>query len=339
MSTSGGEGTRTLGLRLAKPPLFQLSYTPEPRTALGVGNRGQSRTADSMLGRRSDDTGPTRRRRPAGVGHNGSREAHTIEAREPHPDGAGCRGSGNHRGRLFGNPEPARRSPSSGSVAIDQPDHRCRPDPDGHLGTDHDDRGPHDDHVHDEQAPATSPPTTTTVTTTPATTPAALGAPAPGFVAGHVTAVGDSVMLDYQTPLEADIPGVDVEAAVSEQWGAGEEELSQLKAEGRLGAEVIVALSTNGPITATDFANMMNVLSGASHVVFVNIHVDRPWQDPNNAVLAQGAAGYPRVVIADWATLAAANPEWFGPDGTHLAIDGTGAQALASLIATTLSNG
>ena len=32
----------------------------------------------------------------------------------------------------------------------------------------------------------------------------------------------------------------------------------------------------------------------------------------------------PRVVIADWATLAAANPEWFGPDGTHLAIDGTG---------------
>ena len=186
---------------------------------------------------------------------------------------------------------------------------------------------------------ATSPPTTTTVTTTPATPPAALGAPAPGFVAGHVTAVGDSVMLDYQTPLEADIPGVDVEAAVSEQWAAGEEELSQLKAEGRLGAEVIVALSTNGPITATDFANMMNVLSGASRVVFVNIHVDRPWQDPNNAVLAQGAASYPRVVIADWATLAANNPGWFGPDGTHLAIDGTGAQALASLIATTLSNG
>jgi hypothetical protein len=185
----------------------------------------------------------------------------------------------------------------------------------------------------------TTPPATTTVTTPPATTPPALGAPAAGFVAGHVTAVGDSVMLDYQTPLEADIPGIDVEAAVSEQWAAGEEELSQLKAEGRLGAEVIVALSTNGPITATDFANMMNVLSGASRVVFVNIHVDRPWQDPNNAVLAQGAASYPRVVIADWATLAANNPGWFGPDGTHLAIDGPGAQALASLVATTLSNG
>jgi hypothetical protein len=182
-------------------------------------------------------------------------------------------------------------------------------------------------------APAAS---TTTTTTSRVT---ALPPPAAGFVAGHVTAVGDSVMLDYQTPLEADIPGVDVEAAVSEQWAAGEEELTQLKAEGRLGAEVIVALGTNGPITATDFSAMMTVLQGASRIVFVNIHVDRPWQDPNNAVLAQGAANYPGVLIADWASLAAANPEWFGPDGTHLAIDGPGAQALASLITSTLSSG
>jgi len=146
-------------------------------------------------------------------------------------------------------------------------------------------------------------------------------------------------MLDYQTPLESDIPGVDVEAAVSRQWRAGEEVFAQLKAEGQLGAEVIVALGTNEPITATDFAGMMTVLQGASRIVFVNIHVDRPWQDPNNAVLARGAASYPRVLIADWATLAANNAQWFGSDGTHLAIDGTGAQALASLIATTLSSG
>jgi hypothetical protein len=146
-------------------------------------------------------------------------------------------------------------------------------------------------------------------------------------------------MLDYQTPLQADIPGIDVEAAVSRQWETGEQILTQLKADGQLGAEVIVALGTNGPITTTDFDNMMSILQGASRVVFVNIHVDRPWQDPNNAVLAQGAAAYPRVVIADWAALAAQNPDWFGPDGTHLAIDGPGADALASLITTTLSNG
>jgi hypothetical protein len=179
-------------------------------------------------------------------------------------------------------------------------------------------------------------PTTPTSTTTTTST---LPPPAAGFLPGHVTAVGDSVMLDYQTPLQTDIPGITVEAAVSRQWAAGEDVLAQLKAEGQLGAQVVVALGTNGPISSTDFTDMMNILQGASRIVFVNIHVDRPWQDPNNAVLAQGAATYPRVVIADWADLADSNPGWFGADGTHLAIDGPGAQALASLITTTLSEG
>jgi hypothetical protein len=191
---------------------------------------------------------------------------------------------------------------------------------------------------------ATRPPakahvTTTTTTGPTTTTTSTLPAPAAGFEAGHVTAVGDSVMLDYQDPLQTDIPGIAVEAAVSRQWVDGETILSQLKSEGQLGAEVIVALGTNGPITDTDFDNMMSILQGASRIVFVNVHVDRPWQDPNNQVLTSGAAKYPHVYIADWATLANQNPQWFGSDGTHLAIDGPGADALAQLITTTLSNG
>jgi hypothetical protein len=144
-------------------------------------------------------------------------------------------------------------------------------------------------------------------------------------------------MLDYQTPLQADVPGIQVDAAVSRQWDTGVALLQQLKSEGQLGAQVVVALSTNGPITSSDFTAMMSVLQGASRVVFVNIHVDKPWQDPNNEVLAQGAVQYSNVVIADWATLAAQNPSWFGPDGTHLAIDGPGTGELAALIASKLS--
>jgi hypothetical protein len=177
---------------------------------------------------------------------------------------------------------------------------------------------------------APSAPTTTTSTTHP---------PGPGFDAGHVTAVGDSVMLDYQDPLQAAVPGINVDAAVSRQWSDGEAIFQTLKADGLLGADVIVGLGTNGPITDADFDTMMSILGGASRVVFVNVHVDRPWQDPNNAVLADGATRYPNVVVVDWATLAAQNPQWFGADGTHLAIDGPGADALASLIASTLSNG
>ena len=154
-----------------------------------------------------------------------------------------------------------------------------------------------------------------------------------GFVAGHVTAVGDSVMLDYQTDLQQDVPGVDVQAAVSRQWSAGEEVLQQLRAEGQLGSVVVVALGTNGPITDADFDAMMSILAGASRVVFVNIVVDKPWQDPNDQVLSSGVARYPNTVLANWYALESQNPDWVYSDGTHLPIGGPGAQALAALIA------
>jgi hypothetical protein len=154
-----------------------------------------------------------------------------------------------------------------------------------------------------------------------------------GLIAGHVTAVGDSVMLDYQADLQADIPGVDVEAAVSRQWAAGEELLEQLRAEGRLGSVVVVALGTNGPITDADFDAMMAILAGVSRVVVVTIVVDRPWEGPNNAVLRSGVARYPNTVLADWYALESQHPDWVYSDGTHLPIGGAGAQALAALVA------
>jgi hypothetical protein len=153
------------------------------------------------------------------------------------------------------------------------------------------------------------------------------------LVVGHVTAVGDSVMLDYQADLQADVPGIDVEAAVSRQWDEGEEVLQQLRTEGRLGAVVVVALGTNGPITDADFNAMMSILTGASRVVFVTIVVDKPWQDPNNEVLRDGVARYANTAIADWYTLESQHPEWVYSDGTHLPIGGPGAQALAALVA------
>jgi hypothetical protein len=148
-----------------------------------------------------------------------------------------------------------------------------------------------------------------------------------------VTAIGDSVMLDAEGDIQQAIPGIQINAAASRQWSTGEMVLSQLKAVGFLGAVVVIALGTNGPITATDFGQMMAILDGASRVVFVTVHVDQPWQDPVNAVLEAGVASHPRTVLADWAGLASTNPQWFGSDGTHLPVDGTGAQALAALIA------
>jgi len=179
---------------------------------------------------------------------------------------------------------------------------------------------------------ATAPLTTTSTSTTTTTQ-----APGPGFVPGRVTAIGDSVMIDYQQPLEEALPTATVDGTVSRQWAEGEALVGQLKAAGQLGATVIIGLSTNGPISAADFDAMQSQLAGASKVIYVNVHVDRPWQDANNQVLADGVARSPNAVLVDWNALASANPQWFGADGTHLAINGAGAQALAQLIASKIS--
>ena len=179
----------------------------------------------------------------------------------------------------------------------------------------------------------TAPPPTTSTTTT--STEPKLAAPGPGLIPNHVTAIGDSVMIDQEPDLQQDIPGIDVEATVSFQFYQGIELAQTLKAEHRLGAIIVIGLGTNGPFSTQQFDQMMAACAGASRVVFINVHVDQPWQDEVNAALAADVARYPKVaVLANWEALAAQHPEWFYSDGTHLPIGGPGAQALAALVAT-----
>jgi hypothetical protein len=151
-----------------------------------------------------------------------------------------------------------------------------------------------------------------------------------------ITAIGDSVMIDYAGALTRDLPGVNIQAAVSRQWSAGIIKVTALRAHDDLGSTVIIALGTNGPITHADFTAMMSALRGVSHVVFVTVFVDRPWQNQVNAVLRWGVAHHPNTALADWAALAASHRKWLYSDGTHLPIDGPGAVTLAALITHTV---
>lgn len=161
-----------------------------------------------------------------------------------------------------------------------------------------------------------------------------LPSPGRGFVACRVTAIGDSVMLDVQPSLAAAIPGVAVDASVSRQWDAGVALAAQLRSQGVLGAIVVVDLGTNGPVSWQQFTNMMDVLAGASRVVFVSVHLPASvsWSQSVNSTLEQGVARYPRDRLADFNRLADANPQWFAADGVHMPIGGPGAQAMAALI-------
>ena len=158
--------------------------------------------------------------------------------------------------------------------------------------------------------------------------------PSRGALACRVTAIGDSVMLDVAPALEADIPGVVVDAAVSRQWDAGVALVQQLKAEHTLGAIVVIDLGTNGPVSWQQFTNMMEALAGVSRVVFVTVHLppSYSWSASVNEVLQEGVVRYPQGRLADFNKLAEAHPSWFGADGVHMPIGGPGAQAMAALI-------
>ncbi|MGA2005967.1 MAG: hypothetical protein ABSH27_00195 [Solirubrobacteraceae bacterium] len=161
-----------------------------------------------------------------------------------------------------------------------------------------------------------------------------LPSPGKGFAACHVTAIGDSVMLDVEPSLQAAIPGVAVDATVSRQWDAGVALAAQLRSQGVLGAIVVVDLGTNGPVSWQQFTNMMDVLAGASRVVFVTVHLPASvsWSQSVNSTLEQGVARYRRDRLADFNRLADTNPQWFAADGVHMPIAGPGAQAMAALI-------
>ncbi len=166
----------------------------------------------------------------------------------------------------------------------------------------------------------------------PATSTTSTTSGGPGPVAGPVTAVGDSIMIDIQSDLEADVPGVQVNGMVSRQFETGISVVQADRAAGTLGNVLVVELGTNGTVTSPDFDAMMQAAAGVARVVFVNINVPRSWEAEDNAVLAAGVARYPGVaVLANWNAVSTGHPEWFTPDQVHL--EPAGAEALANLIA------
>jgi hypothetical protein len=156
--------------------------------------------------------------------------------------------------------------------------------------------------------------------------------PAAGLVVGRVSAVGDSVMIDLESYLQSDVKGINYDAVVGQQWYSGITDVQQLRADGELGAVVVIELGTNGPITTELFDQMMSELQGVSRVVFVTNYVPDAYQNANNAIIEAGASRYRNVAVANWYALASAHPGWLCPDGYHLSCGGPGAQELAALI-------
>jgi peptidoglycan/LPS O-acetylase OafA/YrhL len=154
---------------------------------------------------------------------------------------------------------------------------------------------------------------------------------APSEFTGSVSAIGDSVMLGAIRGLQKDIQGLTViDAQVGLQVYTATDILKSRRASGQLGDVVVVHLGNNGTFTKGEFDQIMRILSGVDKVVFVNVSVPRPWEEPNNQVIAEGVARYPNTVLVDWHSASADRPELFYKDGYHLRPEGQ--QIYADLI-------
>jgi len=82
---------------------------------------------------------------------------------------------------------------------------------------------------------------------------------------------------------------------------------------------VVINLGNNNKLVEAQVSAIYEVLKDQPNIVIVNTAVPRPWRDHNNELLATVAARYPNIRIIDWQKISTGHPEYFAPDGIHLA--------------------
>ena len=167
----------------------------------------------------------------------------------------------------------------------------------------------------------------------PPVSPAASGAPTALAAPGSITAIGDSVMLGAAADLQRALPGAVVNAVEGRQAPDAFAAIDKLLASGQLGRTVVLQTGTNGAIDPAALNALLAKLEGR-RVILLNVHVPRPWQNPDNAVLSEGVRAHGKVNLIDWNAVASAHPQWLWDDGVHLR--GTGAEQYTQMIVAAL---
>jgi peptidoglycan/LPS O-acetylase OafA/YrhL len=167
-------------------------------------------------------------------------------------------------------------------------------------------------------APKTTTSTQPTTTTAPTTTTTTAAADPVDLPVTRITAFGDSVMLGSAGALHARFGDtIQIDAAVSRQFGSAIDVAGLLNAAGQLGERVVVHLGTNGIIRPEQFDALMQQFAGVPKVVVLNTNVPRSWEVPNNQLLADAVPKYPNAVLVDWYAISEPHADWFIGDGVH----------------------
>lgn len=134
----------------------------------------------------------------------------------------------------------------------------------------------------------------------------------------RLTAVGDSVMLVARPALEAQFPGITVDATVSRAMPAGIGIVGTLQSQRALREYVVVGLATNSMVSTDQLDQLLATMGGGRILVLINAHGVRSWIPPTNDVLRQYVDSHSdNVVLVDWDKAASQNEGMLYSDGIH----------------------
>ena len=139
------------------------------------------------------------------------------------------------------------------------------------------------------------------------------------FTGGEVVVVGDSVTIAAAPSLEADLPGIAVNAEVSRSVYAALPALQAMDAGGARPC-VVIALATNGSVETDQLDAILSYLGPDRGLVLVTAHgpARTTWIPPANETIRAFAQAHPdQVAVADWDAAVAARPDLLLDDQVH----------------------
>ena len=164
-------------------------------------------------------------------------------------------------------------------------------------------------------------PSETTASPSPTSSPE----PVAEVTGDQVEVVGDSVTLASAPGLEAVLPGIAIDAQVSRSFYAAVSTLQEMDASYGPRPYVVVALATNGSVSAEQLEGLLSYLGQERRLVLVTGYgpARTTWIPGANQTIQDYAAAHPeQVAVADWNAAITPHPEMLAQDQVHPAAEG-----------------
>ena len=151
----------------------------------------------------------------------------------------------------------------------------------------------------------------------------------------HITAVGDSVLINIDKYLRKYIPNLYLDGVVGRDMIDGPNVLANIKNNVGLGDIVLISLGSNGSANHNDMQTIMDLAEGRD-VYFVNTSHLQSYMDKVNADMKEFVDNNPKAHLINWRAYVKDRPELLAVDRTHPNVEGS--QAYADLVVRKILN-